>query len=39
VLLDFLGRQTSVEVSSATVIPSGEPRAMALQPPREEEED
>lgn len=39
VLLEFLGRQTSVEVQTGTLIPAGEPRALALQPPREEEED
>jgi transcriptional antiterminator RfaH len=39
VLLDFLGRQTSVEVNTGSVIPQGEPRAMALQPPKEEEDE
>jgi transcriptional antiterminator RfaH len=39
VLLEFLGRQTSVEVSSETVIPVGEPRALALQPPPAEDEE
>jgi transcriptional antiterminator RfaH len=39
VLLDFLGRQTSVEVNSASVIPVGEPRALALQPPRDEDDE
>jgi transcriptional antiterminator RfaH len=39
VLLEFLGRQTSVEVASASLIPLGEPRAMALQPPKPEDDD
>jgi len=35
VLLDFLGRQTSVEVQVASIIPVTEPRSLALQDPAE----
>jgi transcriptional antiterminator RfaH len=35
VLLDFLGRQTSVEVKIASIIPVAEPRSLALQEPAE----
>jgi len=35
VLLDFLGRQTSVEVNVASIIPVAEPRSLALQEPAE----
>ena len=39
VLLDFLGRQTSVEVNVASIIPVAEPRGMALQPQESDNEE
>jgi len=36
ILLDFLGRQTSVEIHSSAVLPVAEPRALALEHPEED---
>lgn len=35
VLLEFLGRQTSVEIQVSALIPATEPRAVAMEPPAE----